>query len=336
MKNIRVGIYGAGRIGRLVIRLLADHPNIEISCINDVMDIKTCEYLLKHDSVHMKFNGSVEIEGQNLILNTIHIPYSSHNHPADVNWNDTKTDIVVDASGRFLTKNDLLPHITNGAKHVILSCPAKDSSIKTVIMGINEHTLTMQDTIVSNASCTANGIAPMLSVMDSIFGIETAFMTTVHPFTNNQRIMDAPHPDPRRSRSLANNIIPTHSTAIEAILQVFPNLKGKFEGVAIRVPVPSGALLELIVKTEKKVTVDSINEAFLESSLSGLKHILSYSDEYLVSTDIVNNPSSCVFDSLMTKVINDHYCYLAGWYDNEFGYASRVVNLIEYFAKITA
>lgn len=333
-KNIRIGINGAGRIGRLVIRLLADHPHIEIVCINDLMDIETLRYLLVYDSVHQKFQGNIEVEEKNLIINNMKVAYEQHALPSDIPWKKYNIDLVIEASGRFVTRKDLNQHISSGAEKVILSCPAKDPDIKTIIIGINEHVISEKDTVLSNASCTANGIAPMLKVMNDTFGIETAFMTTVHPFTNNQRIMDAPHADPRRSRSLANNIIPTHSTAIEAIHQVFPELKGFFEGVAIRVPIPVGALLELMVKTKQPVSVESINEAFFDASLSYLKTILKYTDEELVSTDIINDPSSCVFDSKMTKVINENYCYLAGWYDNEFGYANRVVNLIEKWSMI--
>jgi glyceraldehyde 3-phosphate dehydrogenase len=329
MKNIRIGINGAGRIGRLVIRLLAGHPHISMCCINDLMDIDTMKYLLTYDSVHQKFSGTVEIDGDHLIINNMSIPYVRHHSPYEIPWKKYGAEIVIEASGRFVTKNTLTDHLKAGAEKVILSCPAKDPDIKTIIFGINDEILKPADTIVSNASCTANGIAPMLTVMEQHFGIETAFMTTVHPFTNNQRIMDAPHPDPRRSRSLANNIIPTHSTAIEAIHSVFPNLKGKFEGVAIRVPIPVGALLELMVKTTKEVSIELINEAFLDASLGHLRHILAYTNEEIVSSDVIGNPASCVFDSGMTKVINDHYCYLAGWYDNEFGYANRVVNLTE-------
>ncbi len=331
MKTVRIGINGAGRIGRLIIRLLANHPHIEIACINDLMDIETLRYLLMYDSVHQKFEGSVEIENHNLIINNMSIPYAQHDCPSKIPWKQYKTEIVVEASGRFVTKNSLKEHLSAGASRVILSCPAKDPDIKTVIYGINENTLTDKDIIVSNASCTANGIAPMLQIMDDSFGIETAFMTTVHPFTNNQRIMDAPHPDPRRSRSLANNIIPTHSTATEAIHSVFPHLKEKFDGVAIRVPIPAGALLELIVQTKKTVTVDCINDTFLEASIGHLKQILTYTDEELVSSDIIGMTASCVFDSKLTKVLGSNQCYLAAWYDNEFGYANRVVNLIEYF-----
>jgi len=329
MKNIRVGINGAGRIGRLVIRILANHPHIEIACINDLMDIETLRYLLTYDSVHQKFNGKIEVEGNNIVLNNVVVPYQRHEHPSDIPWKKFEANIIIDASGKFVTTESLQPHFSAGANKVILSCPAKDPEIKTIIIGINDDLLSANDKIISNASCTANGIAPMLHVMNEHFGIETAFMTTVHPFTNNQRIMDAPHSDPRRSRSLANNIIPTHSTAIEAIHAVFPYLKGKFEGVAIRVPIPAGALLELMVKTEKEVSVDSINEAFLEASLGYLKPVLTYTNEELVSSDIISDPSSCIFDSKMTKVINSNYAYLAGWYDNEYGYANRVVNLIE-------
>ncbi len=329
MKTLRIGVNGAGRIGRLVIRLLANHPNIEIACINDLMDIETLRYLLIHDSVHQRFNGSVEIENKKLVINNMHIPFEQHRIPSEIPWKKFGVDVVVESSGLFVTTSGLTAHLKAGAKKVILSCPAKDPEIKTIIVGINDHELVCDDHIVSNASCTANGIAPMIQVMNDNFGIDTAFMTTVHPFTNNQRIMDAPHSDPRRSRSLANNIIPTHSTAIEAIHSVFPFLKGRFEGIAIRVPIPAGALLELMVKTNKPVSVESLNDAFLEASIGHLRHVLSYTDEEVVSTDIIGNPASCVFDSGMTKVIRENYCYLAGWYDNEFGYANRVVNLIE-------
>lgn len=329
MKNIRVGINGAGRIGRLVIRILSEHPDIEISCINDPMDIETLVYLLTYDSVHQKFSGNIESENKNIFLNGISVPYYNCSSPSDIPWKKYNTEIVIEASGHFVTEKSLKLHLKAGASKVILSCPSRDEKVKTVIVGINDHLINKHDTILSNASCTANGIAPMLQVMNDKFEIESAFLTTVHPFTNNQRIMDAPHPDPRRSRSLAGNIIPTHSTAVETILKIFPFLKGNFDGIAIRVPVPAGAFLELTVRTKKKVSKVNVNEAFLDASLGYLKHILAYTEDELVSTDVLNNPASCIFDSGLTKIVNDRYCYLAGWYDNEFGYASRVVNLIE-------
>ncbi len=329
MRNIRVGINGAGRIGRLVIRLLTDHPEIEISCINDPMAIDTLKYLLTYDSVHQQFHGNIDTDKNNLYLNGVKVPYHQFKNPKEIPWKKYRTDIVIEASGLFLTEQTLMPHIHSGAQRVILSCPAKDDKVKTVIVGINDHFINSHDIILSNASCTANGIAPMLQVMNDNFEIESAFLTTVHPFTNNQRIMDAPHPDPRRSRSLYGNIIPTHSTAVEAIIKVFPFLKDKFDGIAIRVPVPAGAFLELTVRTKKKVSNEAINEAFLDASLSYLKHILAYTEDELVSSDVINNPASCIFDSKLTKIVNENFCYLAGWYDNEFGYAKRVVNLIE-------
>lgn len=333
METTKIGINGAGRIGRLIIRLLADYENIEISCINDLMDIETLKYLIKYDSIHQKCKYPVEIKENKILLNNKVINYEQKSKPVDIPWDKYNVDIVIDASGLFLTKTELNNHIKGNVSKVILSCPAKDKNIKTIIFEINDNQLTDEDIIISNASCTANGVAPMLKTMIDNFGIENAFMTTVHPFTNNQRIMDAPHYDPRRSRSLANNVIPTHSTAINAIHEVFPELIGKFDGVAIRVPIPSGALLELIIKTNKNISVDSINNAFLEASRGQLKTILEYSNEHIVSTDITNNPASCVFDSLMTKVLNNNYCYIASWYDNEFGYANRVIDLIKKISK---
>lgn len=327
MNTLRVGINGAGRIGRLVIRILADHPDIEIACINDLMDIETLKYLLTYDSVHQKFKYPIEIEDNSLIIAGNKVPYVQIKEPGNIPWSSFEVDTVIESSGLFTTREVLQKHLDSGAKRVILSCPTKDESIKTIVMGINDCILSSDDDIVSNASCTANGAAPILHVMQQNFGIEVAFMTTVHPFTNNQRIMDAPHSDPRRSRSLANNIIPTHSTAVDAIHQIFPFLKDKFQGVAIRVPIPAGALLELMIKTEKPISIEKINNAFIEASLGNLKNILEFTEDELVSSDIVNNTSSCVFDSKMTKIINDHYCYLAAWYDNETGYANRVVDL---------
>ncbi len=329
MRTISVGINGAGRIGRLVIRLLSEHPQIEISCINDLMSLEFLRYLLTYDTVHHKFNGRIEVKKNKLIINKKEIPFERHKKPSKIPWEKYNTDIVIESSGKFLTKKTLEKHLRGSVGKVILSCPAKDTRIKTIIFGINDNELSNNDIIMSNASCTANGAAPMLKIMDDKFEIETAFLITVHPFTNNQRIMDAPHPDPRRSRSLANNIIPTHSTAIKALLDVFPHLKGKFEGIAIRVPILAGALLELIIKTRKPVSVASINESFLQASNKNMNKILDFTVEELVSSDIIGNPASCVFDSKMTKVISKHYCYIAGWYDNEFGYANRVVNLIE-------
>ncbi len=329
MKILNIGINGAGRIGRLIIRLLCHHPRLRIVCINDLMDIETMKYLIKYDSIHQQFKCNIEVLGSNLIIDGNKIPYEQHSSPVDIPWKKYKTDIVIDASGEFTTYQQLSDHLVAGASKVILGCPSSDMLIPNVIVGINEHIISEEDLIISNASCTANGAAPMLDVMMNAFGIQNAFITTVHPFTNNQRIMDAPHPSPRRSRSLANNIIPTHSTAIKALHRIFPELENKLDGNAIRVPIPAGALIEMMIHTEKEVTVETVNDVFLESSLGYLRHILHYTDEEIVSSDIINNPASCVFDSLLTKVINKKYCYIAGWYDNEYGYANRVIDLVE-------
>jgi len=333
MNTVNIGINGAGRIGRLIIRLLSDHPQLQLVCINDLMNIETLQYLIKYDSIHQQFKHHTEINGSHLLINNHKIAYEQHTHPADIPWKKYKTSIVIDTSGQFVTYQALSGHLAAGASKVVLGCPPSDELIRNIIVGINEHTIKQEEHIISNASCTANGAAPMLDVMLNSFGIQSAFMTTVHPFTNNQRIMDAPHPDPRRSRSLANNIIPTHSTAIKALHAIFPKLLDKLDGNAIRVPIPAGALIELMIHTEKTISREMINEAFLDASLGYLKHIMHYTDEEIVSSDIINNPASCIFDSQLTKVLQNRYCYIAGWYDNEFGYANRVINLVERMSK---
>lgn len=327
MNKVRVGINGAGRIGRLLIRILSDNPDIEIVCINDLMSIETLKYLLTYDSIHQKFKYPIEIDNQNLNIAGSSISYEQKAKPELIPWSKHNVDIVIESSGLFKTRKSLEPHLQTGVKKVVLSCPSSDETIKTVVLGVNEEIIESNDDIISNASCTANGAAPILKIIDQNFGIDAAFMTTVHPFTNNQRIMDAPHPDPRRSRSLANNIIPTHSTAVDAIHKILPQLKNKFQGVAIRVPIPVGALLELMIKTKKSINIDKINDVVIEASLGSMKNIIEFTDEELVSSDILNSTASCIFDSKLTRIINKNYCYLAAWYDNETAYAQRVVDL---------
>lgn len=325
---VKIGINGFGRIGKLVFRLLQERPEYEIAGINDPADIKILAQLLRFDSVHGRFSGEVEIKGQSLVVNGRVIPVFHEKFPADIPRTLSGADIVVESSGVFLTRNLLKGHIDSGAGKVILTCPAAEPLDKTIIIGINDHELNSTHHIVSNASCTANCVAPLLRVMDEAFGIEMAYMNTVHPATNNQRLIDAPHSDPRRSRTALNNIIPTTSTAIPVILDLMPQLRGRFDGLATRVPVSDGSLIELSVLIKTDTRAESVNEVFNKYAQGPLKGILEYSSDPLVSTDILGNPSSAVFDSLSTRVLRGKFVQIIGWYDNEYGYSNRVVDLI--------
>jgi len=330
---IRIGINGFGRIGKLVFRLLQEKPDMEIVGINDPADIKTLAHLLKYDSAHGKFNGTVEIADNKLVINNKPIRVYHERVPADIPRTMHGADIVVEASGLFTTKEQLTQHLSSGARKVILTCPPKDELDKTIIIGINENMLTPDDRIISNASCTANCAAPLIQILHENFGIEKVFMNTVHPATNNQRLIDAPHPDLRRSRTALSNIIPTTSTAIPLIKELMPYLKDRFEGLATRVPVDDGSLIELTAVVNKNTNIREVNEAFLRASQEKFKGIVEYTSDPIVSRDIIGNPHSAIFDSLPTKVLQNNFVQVIGWYDNEYGYSCRVVDLIGLMKK---
>ncbi|MEI6853079.1 MAG: type I glyceraldehyde-3-phosphate dehydrogenase [Bacteroidota bacterium] len=325
--SIHIGINGFGRIGKLVFRLMQEDPAFEVVGINDTADIKTLAHLLKYDSAHGAFNGSVEVKGENLLVNGKSINIYHENLPANIPRTMHGADIVIESSGMFLTREILAGHLESGAKKVILTCPPQDPLDKTIIIGINENSLTEKDNIISNASCTANSVAPMLKVLHENFGVVQAFMNTVHPATNNQRLIDAPHKDLRRSRTALTNIIPTTSTAIPIVIELMPYLKEKFDGLATRVPVEDGSLIEITAQLNSKVTLEEINKAFYDASVGQLKNIIQYCSDPIVSSDVIGNSHSLVFDSLLTKVLSGNFIQVIGWYDNEYGYSNRVVDL---------
>lgn len=330
---IRMGINGLGRIGRLVLRLAQQKPEIEVVHINDPMDRTTMHYLLKYDSVHGKFNGSLSNENGFLWIDGHRVVVTHEPSPETIDWRKTGAEIVIDSSGHFLTRESLEPHLRGGARKVILSCPPSDNSIeRTVVIGVNHNDIRSSDRIISNASCTTQCAAIMLKVLDDAFEIESAFMNTVHPFTNNQSLVDGIHSDERRSRAVGVNIIPTTSTAVRAVGLVMPHLRQRFDGFATRVPVPCGSYVELTSQLHSDVNPQRIRDAFLQASSHDLKGLLEYSLEPLVSTDIINNSHSAIFDALSTKVIGSRLVQTLGWYDNEWGYSNRIIDLVRRIA----
>jgi glyceraldehyde 3-phosphate dehydrogenase len=324
---IRVAINGFGRIGRRVFRLLINHPNIEIVAINDLADTKTLSHLLKYDSIHGVLKENVSYDTNHIIINNNKIFLSNKNHPKLINWTPFNLDFVIEASGKFKTVELLQHHIKNGAKRVILSVPPIDESIKTIVVGVNEHILDGSETIISNASCTTNNAAPMIAVINKLCGINQAYITTIHSYTTDQSLHDQPHRDLRRARAAGQSIVPTTTGAAKALTKIFPELSNVIGGCGIRVPVANGSLTDITFNVKHKVTIKDINEAFKTASKEEYNTILEYTNDPIVSIDIVGNPHSCIFDSLMTSVIGN-MVKIIGWYDNETGYSNRIIDLI--------
>ncbi len=325
MSKIRVAINGFGRIGRLYCKIALQNKHIELVAINDLTNAKTLAHLLKYDSVHGSYRGTVISENENLIINGIKIPVYAKKDPAELPWKGLNIDVVIECTGLFLDRKGAEKHLESGAKKVILSAPAKDEDIKSVVLGVNDHVIEKNDTIISNASCTTNCAAPMLKVLEP-FGIEDAFITTVHSYTNDQRIHDAPHKDLRRARAAALSIIPTSTGAAKAITRIFPDLVGKIGGCGMRVPVPNGSLTDITCVLKKTPSPSQINKAYKEAAESSLKGILQYTEDPIVGIDVVGNPHSVLFDAEFTSVVNN-LVKVIGWYDNEFGYSTRLVEL---------
>jgi glyceraldehyde 3-phosphate dehydrogenase len=326
MSQIRVAINGFGRIGRLTFRVLLQKPDVEVVLINDLTDSATLAHLLRYDSVHGRFAGTVEVSGNDLIVNGKTIKVTAEKDPKNLPHAAHNIDVVLESTGRFVDAESAGLHIQAGARKVIISAPAK-GGIPTVVLGVNEETLTGSETIVSNASCTTNCLAPMAKVLDTAFGIDRGFITTIHAYTQDQSLQDAPHKDLRRARAAAVNIVPTSTGAAKAVGLVLPHLDGKLDGVAMRVPVPDGSLTDLTVILKKEATIEQINAAFKEAANGAMKGYLEYSEEPLVSSDIVGNPHSCIFDAEQTSVMGT-LVKVVGWYDNEFGYSNRSADLI--------
>ncbi|GAB3278022.1 type I glyceraldehyde-3-phosphate dehydrogenase [Larkinella harenae] len=326
MGKIKVAINGFGRIGRLSFRRLLEKENVEIVAINDLTDNATLAHLLKYDSVHGKFQGEIASDSDSLTINGTRIHAYAERDPKALPWASLGVDVVLESTGRFVDEAGAGQHLTAGAKKVVISAPAK-GNIPTVVLGVNEDTLSGEETILSNASCTTNCLAPMAKVLDDVFGIEKGYMTTVHAYTADQNLQDAPHSDLRRARAAALSIVPTSTGAAKAVGLVLPQLKGKLDGYALRVPIPDGSVTDLTAILKREVTKEEINEAMKAAAEGPLKGILEYCVDEIVSTDIVGNPHSCIFDSKLTSA-NGTLVKIVGWYDNEFGYSSRIADLI--------
>jgi glyceraldehyde 3-phosphate dehydrogenase len=324
---IKVGINGFGRIGRLVFRRSLELGGFDFVGINDLTDAKTLAHLLKYDSVHGKFKGEIKVEGNDIIVNGDRITITAEKDPANLEWKKLGADVVIESTGIFRTKEACMKHIDAGAKKVILTVPSKGEVDATVVLGVNDDVIKGDEKVVSNASCTTNCLAPMVKVLNDAFGIERGFMTTVHSYTNDQRLLDLPHSDLRRARSAALSIIPTTTGAAKAVTKVIPELKGRLDGYSLRVPTPDGSITDFVAVLKKEVTVEEVNAAVKKTAEGNMKGILEYTEDPIVSADIVGNPSSCVFDSLSTMV-NGNLVKVVGWYDNEWGYSCRVVDLL--------
>ena len=329
---IRVAINGFGRIGRVFTRALENHPNINLIAINDLADTATMAHLIKYDSVHGRFYGTVDHTKTEVILNGTAIKTYQEKDPSNLPWAELNIDFVIECTGFFLTRELAQKHITAGAKKVIISAPAKDDDIKTVVLGVNDDILNNDDLIISNASCTTNAAAPLIKILNEIGDFQSAFISTVHSYTNDQKLHDAPHKDLRRARAGAYSIVPTSTGAAKAITKIFPKIVGRVEGSAFRVPIPDGSLIDITAFTNKPLDVKTINAAFKKAAETNLKGILEYTEEPIVSIDIVGNPHSCIFDSLLT-VTNGNMVKIIGWYDNEAGYSNRLIDLIEKISK---
>ena len=332
----RVAINGFGRIGRAVFRVIAQRPEagIEIVAVNDLADDEMVAYLLKYDTVMGEFPGEVKVEDGYLVAGGHLAKTLTIKDPAQLPWKELEVDVVIESTGVFRTRAEVAKHLEAGAKRVILTVPAKDELDATVVLGVNDDDLEADDRIVSNASCTTNCLAPIAKILDEAFGIKRGIMTTVHAYTNDQRLADVPHKDFRRSRAATLNIIPTTTGAAKAVGKVLPQLKGKLDGMAMRVPVPDGSTVDLVVELNTPVTVEEVNAAVAKAAAGPLKGIVQYSEAPLVSTDIIGNPHSSIFDAPSTLVLGGNKVKLLAWYDNEWGYSQRVVDLIERLAAL--
>ncbi len=326
MAKIRVAINGFGRIGRITFRNLLRNPNIEIVAINDLTNTATLAHLLKYDSVHGRFAGEVTAGEKTITANGDRFMVFAEKDPALLPWADLKIDVVLESTGRFVDEEGAGKHLSAGAGKVVISAPAK-GNIPTVVLGVNDHTLTGKERILSNASCTTNCLAPMAKVLNDAFGIEKGYITTVHAYTQDQLLQDGPHSDLRRARAAAASIVPTSTGAAKAVGLVLPELKGKLDGIAMRVPVTDGSVTDLVAILKQDVTAQQINDAVKAAADSYLKGILEYTEDEIVSADIVGNPYSCIFDSKLTSA-NGNLVKVIGWYDNEYGYSNRTADLI--------
>ena len=332
--TIKIGINGMGRIGRMIIRSIFEnnHKNIEIKHINNRTNSEVTSALLKYDSIHGKFNAEVNFDDKHLIINRKKITYSREDNLQNINWKKFDVDYVFECTGKFNSKKELLAHIKNGAKKVIVSAPCKEAD-KTVVFGVNESELKKDHKVISAASCTTNCLAPVAYILNENFEIEKGFMTTIHAFTSDQRILDNSHKDPRRARSASQSIVPTSTGASKAIGEIIPALKGKLEGVAMRVPTPNVSLIELVFSTKKNLSIEAINQSFENASKNKFNGILEITSEKLVSIDFNHNQASSIVDASLTKVIGKNMGKISSWYDNEWGFSNRMCDIALYLNK---
>lgn len=324
---IRLAINGFGRIGRMAARVVQQHEGIELVAINDLADVNTLGHLFKYDSVHGRFNGTVESTADGLIINGSEVKLYSHKSPKDLPWKELAIDVVIESTGFFRKREEASQHIEAGARKVIISAPASSDDVATVVLGINDEIIQDQ-TILSNASCTTNSLAPLVKILDELCEIESGYITTIHSYTGDQRLHDAPHKDLRRARAAAVSIVPTTTGAAKAITKIFPKLDGQLGGAGIRVPVPDGSLTDFTCVVKNPTSIELINAAFKKAAEGELKGILEYTEDPIVSIDIVGSPYSCVFDAQLTSVIGN-LVKVVGWYDNEMGYSNRIIELVK-------
>ncbi len=330
MIKTKIAINGFGRIGRSLFRLLIHHPAIEVVAINDIADSKTMAHLIKYDSIHGVLPFAVFYDENAIIVDGKSYTFYHEKEISNLNWNGI--DIVIEATGKYKTFDEINKHIISGSKKVILSAPSEVEEIKTVVLGVNENILDGTEKIISNASCTTNNAAPMILVIKELCGIDQAYITTIHSFTTDQSLHDQPHKDLRRARGASQSIVPTTTGAAKALTKIFPEMEGKIGGCGIRVPVPDGSLTDITFNVKHTVTIDEINAAFQKASQTNLKGILDYTEDPIVSVDIIGNKNSCLFDAQLTSVI-DKMVKVVGWYDNEIGYSSRIIDLIQFINK---
>lgn len=328
---MKIAINGFGRIGRIVLRTLLEKQNIEIVAVNDLTDPATLAHLVKYDSVHRSFKGDIYAENDFLVVNGKKIKVLSEREPANLPWKEMDVDLVIESTGKFTSRDKAALHLAAGARQVIVSAPSPDKDIPTVVLGVNDSEIDLHSPVLSNASCTTNNVAPLVKVLDDNWGIIDGYITTVHSMTGDQSLHDSPHKDLRRARAASSSIIPTTTGAAKAITSIFPHLDGKLGGAGIRVPVLNGSLTDFTCILRKRPSVEEINAAFKNASETFLKGILQFTEDPIVSVDILDNPHSCIFDSLLTSVVGD-LVKVVGWYDNEFGYSSRLADLIERIA----
>ena len=330
----QIGINGFGRIGRSVFRILSERDDINVVCINDLFENEQLAYLLKYDTVMGIFKKEVKATEDALYVNDQKVEMTEYRDPAQIPWKDLGVDVVIESTGVFRERAGLEKHLAAGAKKILLTVPAKDEIDATIVLGVNDDELKAEHSIVSNASCTTNCLAPIAKILDESFGIEEGFITTVHAYTNDQRLADVPHKDFRRSRAAGENIIPTTTGAARAVGKVLPGLKGKLDGLAMRVPVPDGSIVDLVARLGSKPSADDVNAAVRKAAEGPMKQVLEYSEEPLVSSDIIGNPHSSIFDAMSTSSLQDGFLRVVSWYDNEWGYSNRVVDLIDKMARL--